>query len=155
MGVLMIALGLSAACGVHGLGFVRDERIEIVRPRHRATVSLPLHVEWKATGLAVPAGGGSFGVFVDRAPQRAGATVESLFGEACPHERDTNLCRADYLRQRNVYATTSTAFTVEAVPRLTGSQRRRLHEITIVILDANGRRVGEGSWSVQFRLEGE
>ena len=50
--------------------------------------------------------------------------------------------------------TTATSFTVEHVNRLSGSQSgRQLHEVTVVLLDARGQRVGEGAWSVQFEVE--
>jgi hypothetical protein len=54
-----------------------------------------------------------------------------------------------------VYQTTEKSFTVEQVARLAGGSTNRLHEFTVVLLDAHGKRVGEGAWSVQFKVKGE
>ena len=66
----------------------------------------------------------------------------------------TRIEALNYLALRDVHRTTSTSFTVHQVPRLSGDQRKHhLHELTIVLLDAAGRRVGEGAWSVQFDVK--
>lgn len=158
VGSMAAALALLPACGVSGLSFVQDERVDIVRPEDRSTVDLPLRIDWTVEDFAVGRGEGSFGVFVDRAPQPSGKTLGWLFrGDPACRGSGSRLCStASFLGQRNVFRTTRSDFTVEQVNRLSGSQAgRQFHEATIVLLDERGERVGEGSWSVQFEIEGE
>jgi hypothetical protein len=53
-----------------------------------------------------------------------------------------------------VYQTTERSFRVEQVARLAGSSTRQ-HELTIVLLGPDGKRVGEGAWSLVFKVKGE
>jgi hypothetical protein len=148
----------SSACGVHGLSFVQDKRVEVVRPKDRSKVRIPLTVRWTVKDFPVGQGAGSFGVFVDRAPQPSGRTLAWPFrgDSGCKGSAAAACGTPDFLAQRNVFRTADTNFTVDQVTRLTGSQAGRpLHEVTIVLLDAAGKRVGEGAWSVQFEVKGE
>jgi len=146
------ALALLPACAVHGLSLVADDRVDIVSPADRSDVSLPVTVAWEVDDFGVGPGGGSFGVFVDRPPQPPGHTLAWLFRDAddcagvvgCPDDA--------YLALRDVHRTTGTSFTVERVTPASG-ERRHFHEVTVVLLDAGGRRVGEGAWSVQFAID--
>ena len=145
------------ACGISGLSFVQDDRVDILGPKDRAEVTLPVRIAWEVKDFDVGAGAGSFGVFVDRAPQRPGKTLSWIFrgDDSCKGAAGRAICDdPDFLRQRNVFQTTDTHLTVDLVPKLTGQERRRqFHEATIVLLDEEGRRVGEGAWSVQFELK--
>jgi hypothetical protein len=95
---------------------------------------------------------------VDRAPQPSGRTLASLVrGDAgCKGPGAATCATPEFLAQQNIFHTTDTSFTVEQVPRLAGGDAGpQLHDVTIVLLDANGQRVGEGAWSVQFQVKGE
>jgi hypothetical protein len=158
--VLVLAAVLVAlpACGVSGLSFVQDDRVDIVGPDDRSEVRLPVTVRWTVEGFDVGPDGGSFGVFVDRSPQPSGRTLGWLFrGDSSCKGAGARLCDStEFLEQRNVFRTTRTSLTLEQVPRLTGADAGRvLHEVTVVLLDGDGRRAGEGAWSVQFEVEDE
>jgi hypothetical protein len=159
--VAVTALVLLAlpTCGVHGLSFVQDKRVDILQPHERSQVRVPFTVDWKVKDFAVGPGQGSFGIFIDREPTRSGKTLEWVFrgDDSCRGSTGKELCRTtDFLAQRNVFRTTDTSFTVEQVPRLTGNERRRqFHEVTVVLLDPTGRRVGEGAWSRQVEVKGK
>jgi hypothetical protein len=142
-----------AGCGFSGLAFFEDDRVDIVRPADRAEVRVPLTVAWTADG--VPAG--SFGVFVDRAPQPPGRPLDWLF-------RDDRLCQGpdgrvacasrEFLERQQVFETEETSIVIPSVRRLTGEDRRRqFHEVTVVLLDESGERVGESAWSVRFEVD--
>ena len=153
----LVALALLAlpACGVNGLSFVQDDRVEIIRPDDRAEVDLPLRVAWTVEDFPVGPGKGSFGVLVDRAPQRPGETLGWIFrGDVACKGTSAPLCsRPQFLAQRNVFRTTARSVTIEQVARLVGNQAgRQFHEVTVVLLDEAGRRVGEGAWSAQFEV---
>ncbi len=147
---------LTAGCGINGLSFVQDERIDIIRPSDRSEVNLPVTVDWTATDFATGPGRGAFGVLVDRAPQRPGQTLAWLFrgDDSCKGPSGRALCATpEFLAERGAYTTTDTTFTFERIARLSGDDRRRqFHEVTVVLLDGDGHRIGESAWSVQFEL---
>jgi hypothetical protein len=151
-----VALAALPACGVRGLSFKADDRVDIIRPRDRDEVRLPLTVEWTVHDFAVGAGKGSFGVLLDQAPPRPGKTLAWLFrgDRSCKGASGKALCQTpEFLERRKAYQTTDTSFTIDLVPRLSGNDRRRqFHEFTVVLLDRAGARIGEGAWSVQFQV---
>jgi hypothetical protein len=157
LALVVAVLAALPACGVSGLSFVQDKRVDILAPGDRDEVRLPTTIKWDVKNFAVGAGKGSFGVFVDRAPQRPGKTLAWIFrgNDACRGGNLIALCSSDqFLAQRYVFHTTASSFKVDQVPRLVGSQSgRQLHEVTIVLLDAKGQRIGEGAWSVQLEVK--
>ena len=156
--VALVAVLGASACGVHGLSFVQDKRVDIVSPKDRSKARLPVTVDWTVKNFAVGPDAGSFGVFVDRSPQQAGKTLAWAFrgNASCKGSDGRQLCEtADFLAEQGVFRTTDTAFTLSRVSRLTGNERKRqFHEVTVVLLDAAGKRVGEGAWSVQLEVQG-
>ncbi len=144
-----VAATALAACGVRGLAFRVDTRVDIVAPNDRGEVTLPFTVRWTVRDFD-----GTFAVFLDRAPQPPGEPVQWF-------ARDDDACRAregcpdeQYLADRNVFVTADQAFTVDQLrDTATEGRRRELHEVTIVLLDRDGRRVGESAWSVEFQVE--
>ncbi len=155
----LAALSLATGCGGQQLSFVQDRRVEMLRPADRSTVSVPLLVEWKASDFAAGEGAGAFGIFLDRAPQPPGKTLAWLFRDdgACRGPGGLVVCNTDdFLAQRNVYRTVQTSLKLDVVPELPETDAARtFHEVTVVLLDRGGRRVGEGAWSRQFRVRGE
>lgn len=145
---MLVVVSLTAsACGVSGLGFMNDHRIDIVEPRDRESVTLPVRIDWEVDGFA-----GRFGVLVDRAPPRPGRTLESLL------QNDTD-CRAaegcpdvDRLASSYIFTTSDTELLLEQVPKHRG-KGRELHDAVIVLLDDQGRRDGEAAFRVQFEVE--
>lgn len=159
----LVVISLTS-CGTSGLAFKTDERVKIVSPSDRAEVTLPLTVRWTVedfqltgpTKTAKP-DAGYFGVFVDRAPQPPGERLSWI-------ARDDQFCASssgcpdeEYFAERGVYSTTERSFTIDVLPRTTPeeSQRREFHELTLILLDGTGRRIGESSWFVQFQLRRE
>ena len=139
---------VGSGCGVSGLSFFQDDRISINTPSDQAEVSAPLTVQWTVKDFSVGPGMGSFGILVDRTPPKPGKTLASMFGggDACRSEAECGA--APFLAERNVYATSDTTLILDRLPKRTGDDRNR-HDLTIVLLDAQGRRVGEGAWTVQ------
>jgi hypothetical protein len=137
---------------MHGLSFVQDKRLDITTPKERSKVTLPVTVAWTVKNFD-----GAFAVLVDQAPPRSGKTLPWLFRgrDTCRGDTGKRLCATPaFLAEQNVFRTTSSHFTVERVNRFSGNDRRRqFHEVTVVLLDAHGHRVGEGAWSVQFEVE--
>lgn len=149
---LVVALVLStSACSVRGVAFRQDDRLSFVTPDDRAEITLPLTVQWEVEDFEVGDGAGSFAVFVDRAPQPPGKTLEWL-------ARDDDTCRAqdgcpdeEWFAQHDVFRTTDRELTIEQLPARS-DDRRELHEVTVVLLDEDGRRVGETGWTLEFQV---
>ena len=151
---------LACACAPAGLAFVQDKRLEIVQPEPRSTVELPVTIRWRVEGFRItgPDGrvkpdAGYFGVFVDTTPIPPGETVAWVARDdrsctsrpGCPDET--------YLADHRTYETEGTTFTLEQLPFLDAYAGREQHEVTIVLLDGTGRRIGESAWFVTFIYE--
>jgi hypothetical protein len=144
----LVLIALLPSCGVSGLNFVQDERVSIVSPKDRATVSLPVTVRWTAHDVEE-----SYAVFVDRAPVPGGKTLDWLAREddLCS---STPGCPSDaWFADRQVFRTSGTELTLHELPELDRQERRELHEVIVVLLDRQGRRVGESAFSVEFELD--
>lgn len=154
-----VLLGLLVSgCSIHGLNFVEDSRVRITAPGDRARVPLPVTVAWDVSDFAVTGpteharpDAGYFAVFIDRSPQPAGEPLAWLAREdaACLSEPDCP--DEEWLAQRGVHVTTEASVTLDTVPRRS-DRARDLHEVTVVLLDGTGRRLGESAWSVDLEV---
>ncbi|CAB4695915.1 unannotated protein [freshwater metagenome] len=57
------------------------------------------------------------------------------------------------LAERGVYLTRKPEVVLRTIPRLDSHEDTQLHEVTVVLLDAEGRRIGEAAWYDAFKLE--
>lgn len=143
---------LAAGCGFGGLAFRQDDRLSFVTPDDRSEMRLPLTVQWEVEDFDVGAGAGSFAVFVDRAPQPPGKTLTWLArnDDSC---RPENSCPdAEWFAEREIFPTTDYELTIERLPART-DDRREWHEVTVVLIDQDGQRVGETGWTIEFQVE--
>jgi hypothetical protein len=155
---------LTSGCVAQGLAFRTDDRLTIEAPKARSEVDLPVTVRWSVKDFTIvepgsgtsTAGGddrGYFAVFVDRTPQPPGKTLAWIArkdrscrtGDGCPD--------AEYLAARNIYSTSDTSITFDQLPRPSDEDRKERHNVTIVLLDPQGRRIGESAFYVEFVLE--
>lgn len=145
---------VTSACAFDGLAFVQDTRLAISAPTPRETVELPVTVTWETTEDVLPPGG-AYGVYVDGRPQPPGEPLSwfAIDDDAC--ERDPTCPDEDYYRRRDVHVTDRGSFTIEQLPTTSDDGRRERHEVTVVLLDAETRRIGESAWSIEFELERE
>ena len=149
--VLVIAV-IGASCSATGIAFRQDKRLTFIAPDEREEVTLPVTIRWKVRDFAVGPDAGSFAVFVDRSPQPPRETLEWLarndescqVADDCPDEA--------WFAERNVYRTTETEFTIEQLPVLVEG-RRDIHEVTVVFLDEEGRRVAETAFTRRFEVK--
>ena len=153
---------LLPSCAVKGLAFHQDDRLKIVEPKNHSVLTLPVTVRWETTGFHVtgPNGtvdpnGGYFAVFFDRAPQPPGKPISWL-------ARDDPRCHARFgcpdakwFSGHNIYPTTSNTFTIDSLPIFTKQDREQFHDVTIVLLDGTGSRIGESAYWVEFRVTGQ
>jgi hypothetical protein len=153
--------GVLTACVPQGLAFRTDQRLTFVSPEDRATVSLPVRIDWDIRdfdivdpGQPVGEDEGYFAVFVDRAPVPPGKPLSWI-------ARDDDDCRAadgcpdeEYLNTRGVYATTETELIFEQLSRTDDREgRKERHRVVVVLLDADGKRIGESAFEIAFDLK--
>jgi hypothetical protein len=150
--LVLVTLGLGACGGEGRLAFTRDERVEIVQPDNESEVRLPVRLRWTADIERRPGGGPYFAVFVDRAPVAPGQSLRVLADDSC--NRTRGCPDADYFRDRFVYVTDERSLLLDTVPRRTaqrtGAEDR--HEAIIVLIDDEGRRIGEAAYRVSFEV---
>ncbi|HVV35402.1 MAG TPA: hypothetical protein VHC63_02280 [Acidimicrobiales bacterium] len=151
---VLVVLTLLPACAVSGLGFSNDHRVDIVAPDNRAKVDLPVTIKWRAPGITHAADGTPFFVvFLDRAPIRPGQTLRAVADDSC--NRTPGCPDLAYLRDRYVFVTKKTSLTLAVVPKPTGQRTgaKESHEATIVLVNADGRRIGEAAYTVDFTVK--
>ncbi len=153
---------LLVGCSTAGLAFIEDRRVEIVSPDYRQLVDLPVTVDWEVTDEGLQqdlASGARFGVYVDIDPQPPGEPLE-YFARDDPQCRRSITCPdARYLRQRGIHTTTETEMTFGSLPIAPGVDLERgqpdFHEVTLVLLDESGTRIGESAWAIIFEVDRE
>lgn len=138
------------------LTFRPDRRLSMVSPEEEEEVRLPLQVTWEVDDFALE-DGNHFGVFVDTdipSPDkivrlRVCGTREQL--PPTPGEF-RGVCRD---QRERIFFTTDTSFTLECFePRFNlGARRLNDHRVTVILLDAENRRVGEAAASVPFQVD--
>jgi hypothetical protein len=159
LAVVAIALAVAPACQLQGLAFIEDRRVELVSPEYREIVGQPVTIDWEVTddALAEELGSGTqFGVYMDIDPQPPGEPLE-YFGRDDPTCRRSPTCPDEkYLRQRGVYTTTDTEMTFRFLPVAPGVDLEQgdpdFHEVTLVLLDEEGQRIGESAWAIIFEV---
>ncbi|MGH9185496.1 MAG: hypothetical protein ACRD0U_06755 [Acidimicrobiales bacterium] len=148
---IALAAVTSSSCGVQGLSFREDNRVDIVAPGDRDEVTLPLTVRWTVEDFD-----GTFEVLVDRSPQPPGEALAWFARNDDICERTEGCPDKQYLADRDVFTTNTPEFTVDRLPdTVRDGRRREFHEVTVVLLDEGGRRIGESAWSVEFQVDRE
>ncbi|MFP5326204.1 MAG: hypothetical protein ACLGHT_01835 [Acidimicrobiia bacterium] len=148
--VALAVLGASA-CSASGLAFRQDDRVRFVEPADREEVEEPVKFRWRAEGL--PAGT-TYAVFVDRSPQPPGKTVAWLFRDDKSCARIPECPDSEYLALRGIFLTDEEELTVSRLRDL-DDQSRQLHAVTVVLLDRQGRRLGESAFIREVQLRAE
>lgn len=152
---------LLGACTLD-VAFTQDRRLHILAPEDRQTVELPFDVRWEVTGFTVTGPDqtdgesddrGFFGLFFDRSPIAPGEDMRSVAADDESCLRTPGCPDQDYLNERNIYTTTDTVFTVDTIADTRPPERleaKDWHEVTIVLIDPSGERIGESAFSVRF-----
>jgi hypothetical protein len=142
-----------SSCSLEGLDFVEDDRLSVEGLEDREETDLPIELSWTLEG-GFRDDEHAFAVIVDRTPPRPGRSVESLLDDdpACSGPQG---CPEGYLERNRIFVTDGTSLVLDGIPEGTAKQEGRgFHEVTIVLVDAAGVRVGEIAESVRFRLPG-
>ncbi|MGA8256802.1 MAG: hypothetical protein WB767_09530 [Nocardioides sp.] len=162
--VAMLVVGaLCSGCADYStMQFFKDERLTFTTPDDYEEVEVPLVVSWTMEDFEILARGedgeiaedvGYFGVFVDRAPVKPGKTLADVGKGDTQCEIDPRCPDKTYLNAKGVYTTRQTSITLDYVAPLSSKERIQLHQVTVVLLDAEGKRIGEYAWYQRFKLE--
>jgi hypothetical protein len=149
------------ACGVSGLNFKQDKRLTITAPTDRSRVGLPLTVRWEVDDFSVTGRDGSrradagyFGVYLDRAPQPPERKQDWLLRDEPRCRGNTTCSSPGVLADARIYSTSETSLTLDNIADLDPeSDRRDIHEVTVVLLNGRGERIGESAFIVEFEIE--
>jgi hypothetical protein len=152
-----MAAAISCSACSSGLLFSQDRRIEIVTPERNDKVTLPLEVRWTLErGVVVGRDIGSFALFFDLEPQAPRETLARLARGDIDCERTPGCPNAAYYAQRGIFVTKETSFTIDELSPNPGVEiekgERDVHDVTIVVLDADGRRTSEAFWTRTFEI---
>lgn len=143
-----------SSCSFTGVAFRKDHRLKIVNLPDRSTIEIPFDLRFTFDGTLSPDGATAFGILIDWTPPPPGAPLARLL-ENDPACQGAKGCPDGYLEQNRIITTTDTTFVMNNVPIGTDRQERRgFHEVTIVLVDAQGRRVGETAVFTRFRTPG-
>jgi hypothetical protein len=135
---LVFALLLGSGCQSQLL-FRNDHRITIVAPVDFSNVKAPVTIRWVSRDFTAPADG-HFEVFLDRDPLPPGETLQSYFAG-----QSTQF----------IWTTDQTSFRIPFFPlpdTAAPKFEQEHHEVTVIVVDAQGRRIGESSGFVEFNL---
>ena len=152
------AMVVGAGCSAEGLAFRIDDRVEIVAPADDSVVTVPVTVRWTADDIEVATPtrpGTTFLVVLDRTPPAPGRTVASMVEDEpdCRGNQMAACLTPEALARRGIYTTTATELQLASVPVRTGvpARERDAHQVTVALLDSQGRRDGEAAFHVAFR----
>jgi hypothetical protein len=147
----LVPFAMLSGCAVDGLAFVRDDRLDIRSPASDATVRLPFEVRWTAPGVEA-----TYLVLFDRTPMRPNQTLRSLVPSTDPCRTRPGCPDKEWLTDKNMYLTSDTSIRVEDLPEeRTTNRAKDRHELTIVLLDSRGRRIGESVFIRDFIVDRE
>ena len=118
--------------------FRQSDRVQIATPADHATVPEPVTVTWDVKDFAAPRDG-SYAVFIDRDPMPPGESL-AYFD---PHDRD------------GIHVLTATSLRLPVLGRLAGVDpaEQDHHDVTVVLLDQQGRRIGEYAAYAEFTVD--
>ena len=116
--------------------FRNDHRITITTPSSFANVHKPLTIRWVTRDFTAPQDG-HYEVFLDRDPQPPGESLHYFAGQSLQFiwTVDTTSFRVPYLPLPDPNA-----------PQL----EQEHHTVTVILVDTQGRRIGETSGFVEF-----
>jgi hypothetical protein len=125
-----------AGCGPYL--FRQSDRIQLTYPSDHSTVPQPLTVRWTAQEFQAPRDG-SFAVFIDRDPMPPGDSM------------------ADFpIRSRDgIHLLTTTSLHIDVLNRQVGVDpaEQDHHDVTVVLLDPSGHRIGEYAAHSEFTID--
>ena len=142
----LVATVVFSGCTVRNVQFRTDDRLRITAPKSRAVVAAPLTLRWSMRDYD-----GAFVVFVDRAPMPAGKDLRWIARNDTSCALDPRCPDEKYLADRGVYVTRDTSLTLQSLPPASDGVGNEQHYVNVVLVDDDGRRIGESAWYRAFQ----
>ena len=135
-----IVAALAVAITLSGCGpylFRQSDRVTITSPAVYGTARNPVTLTWTARDFRAPADG-RFAVFVDRDPISPGDNIDQY-----PPQQRTG-----------IYVVDTTSLQLGVLGQLTGVDPAEAnhHDVTVVLLDPSGNRIGEYAGFTEFTV---
>ena len=147
----LVIFAVFGAFRLHGLDWKRNDAVIVLAPVPGASIAHPpIKVAWQApAGLIGPGRPADrFAVFVDTTPVRPGQRVMSVLDRYCA-DQGTDCETEANLASDGIYLTTRPQLEIPTLP-LVNSAVKNEHQVTIVLLDKDDRRLGEAAWTTWF-----
>lgn len=127
---------LLSGCGPYL--FRESDRVVVTSPKAYSTIGEPVTITWSAQDFHAPADG-RFAVFVDRDPLSPGDNIDQY----PPQNR------------AGIYVVDATVMKLGVLGSLTGVDPAEAnhHDVTVVLLDPAGNRIGEYAGFTEFTVE--
>jgi hypothetical protein len=137
-----IVAALAAATILSGCGpylFRQSNRLVVTSPAVYGTTHNPVTVTWTAQDFTAPADG-QFAVFVDRDPLSPGDNIDEYTAQ----------------QRSGIYVVDTTSIKLGVLGHLTGVDPAEAdhHDVTVVLLDSRGNRIGEYAGFTEFTITG-
>ena len=144
-----VVAAAAAGCSAQGLVLQQPTQIKNLQPEQFSNTKIPVKVSWdQARPLRA---GERYMVFVDRNPMAPDESIRALTDDTC---KATPGCPDKaYLNQNFIFPTKGTSIAIPILPfqgAYPVNDLYDLHRATIVIVGADGRRVGEEYWTTSF-----
>jgi hypothetical protein len=133
----LAALAALQLTGCEQYLFRQSDRIQVVSPQTYSTVREPLTIRWQARDFTPPQDG-SFAVFVDRDPMPPGESLDYFSRQ----DRD------------RIHVLDQTWLHIDLLSPQVGVDpaEQHHHDVTIVLLDSRGDRIGEYAGFTEFNV---
>ena len=133
---------LAAVVVLTGCGpylFRQSDRVTVTSPVVYSTTRNPVTVTWTAQDFTAPADG-RFAVFVDRDPISPGDNIDEYTTQ----------------QRAGIYVVDTTSLKLGVLGQVTGVDPAEAnhHDVTVVLLDTSGNRIGEYAGFTEFTLTG-
>jgi hypothetical protein len=133
-------------CSIHGLSFVQDRRLDFVAPDANSEVELPFTLDWSMRDFE-----DDFAVFFDQSPMPSNESLLWLVPGDDPCRIEPDCPDAEWLADHDIYITNASELAVDFLPDLRDNNRDSdRHDVTIILLDESGRRMGESAFIREF-----
>lgn len=135
-----------------------DKRLSMVSPDPEEEVNLPVTIKWESKDWELT-DGRQFGVFLNTAIPSPNDVVRvrlcTRMGELPPAPGDFRGICTDQREQ--IKFTRRHSFTFDCIEPHFGRGKRRMHDhqVTVVLLDKNLKRIGEAAAEVPFRADAD
>ncbi|TMC47774.1 MAG: hypothetical protein E6J14_14555 [Chloroflexi bacterium] len=135
--LFLAALAALQLTGCEQYLFRQSDRIRVVSPQTYSTVREPLTIRWQARDFTPPRDG-SFAVFVDRDPMPPGESLDYFSRD----DRD------------RIHVLDQTWLHIDVLSPQVGVDpaEQHHHDVTIVLLDSRGARIGEYAGFTEFNV---